>query len=264
MSLGISEGIVTGHNEVFLLSIDRARELALEAEMIRPCIRGRQIRRFSLEDVTEVVIYPYGSNSHEVSVLPEVELKKYRHVWQYLSNSKSKLAGRGYFEASNKRWYELWCQRDMQELSSPKIVVAELADTSRFCIAGPEYFYGDTVCGITLRPDVREDLRFVLALLNSKLIEYVFKKTTVPKANGFFIYKTMFLKNLPLVRINFADPDERAAHDQVVKLVERASVAASQGKGTGNLEKEMDRHIYGLYNLTDPEISIIEAAIKRG
>lgn len=263
ISLGISEGIVTGHNEVFLLSLDQAHDLGLESELLRPCIRGRQIRRFAMDDVTEVVIYPYRSDGRAVSVLTEPELKKHRYVWQYLSNNKSKLAGRGYFEASTKRWYELWCQRDMSQLSAPKIVVAELAETSRFCMAGPEYFYGDTVCGITLRPDVQEDLRFVLAVLNSKVIEYVFKKTTVPKANGFFIYKTMFLKNLPIVRINFADPHEREIHDQVVKLVDRAGAAASKGLRTETFENEMGRHMYDLYALTDSEIGLVEAAIKR-
>ena len=168
MSLGIAEGIVTGNNDVFLLPLERMRQLDIEKEVTRPCIRGRQIRRFALGDVSEVVIYPYRADGDKVVVLSEAELKGHPHLWRYLLDSKGKLAGRGYFEASRKRWYELWCQRDMTQLSAPKIVVAELAETNRFCMASKEYFYGDTVCGITLRPEVKEYLRFVLALLNSK------------------------------------------------------------------------------------------------
>jgi hypothetical protein len=263
ISLGISEGIVTGQNEVFLLPLERMRQLGIEKELIRPCIRGRQIRRFALGDVTEAVIYPYKTDGNKVVVLSEAEVKKYPHVWRYLLDSKGKLEGRGYFEASTKLWYELWCQRDMKQLSAPKIVVAELAETSRFSIAGQEYFYGDTVCGITLRPDVQEDLRFILALLNSKLTEYVFKKTTVPKANGFFIYKTMFLKNLPLLRVNFSDRAERTTHDELVKLVNKATAAASKGLRTESIEGEIDRLVYQLYGLTSTETRIVEDAVKR-
>jgi type I restriction-modification system DNA methylase subunit len=264
ISLGISEGIVTGYNEVFLLPLERMRQLGIEEELIRPCIRGRQIRRFALGDVTEGVIYPYRSDGNRVVVLSEAELRKYPHLWRYLVGCKGKLAGRGYFEASTKQWYELWCQRDMSQLSAPKIVVAELAETGRFCMAGQEYFYGDTVCGITLRPDVQEDLRFVLALLNSKLMEYVFKKTTVPKANGFFIYKTMFLKNLPLIRVNFSDQAERTTHDELVKLADKASAYSSKGLSTEPIDVEMDRLIYRLYELNDTEIRMVEDAVKRG
>ena len=264
ISLGIAEGIVTGQNEVFLLSLEKVADLGIENDLIRPCIRGRQIRRFALERITEAVIYAYRTDGDRTVPILEEELKKHQHLWQYLVQNKGKLAGRGYFEASTKQWYELWCQRDIRQLSARKIVVAELAETSRFCIAGEEHFYGDTVCGITLRDDVSEDLRFVLALLNSKLMEFVFKKTAVPKANGFFIYKTMFLKNLPLIRINFSDPKERATHDELVKLVDRAIAAATKGLGMEPIEAEIDRLVYQLYGLNEIEIRIIEDAVNRG
>lgn len=264
MARGISEGIVTGQNEVFLLPLEKIRSLHIENSLVRPCIRGRQIRRFALEKVTEAVIYPYRTYGNKTVPIPEDELKKHQHLWSYLVQSKGILAGRGYFEASAKRWYELWCQRDMGQLSARKIVVAELAETNRFCIAGEEYFYGDTVCGITLRDDVQEDLRFILALLNSKLMEYVFKKTTVPKANGFFIYKTMFLNNLPLIRINFSEKAERVAHDELVKLVDNATATVLKGLDTEPIEAEIDRLVYQLYGLNEPEILIVENAVNRG
>ena len=263
ISLGIAERIVTGQNEVFLLSLEKVSDLGIENDLIRPCIRGRQIRRFALERMTEAVIYAYRTDGDRTVPILEEEMKKHQHLWRYLVKNKGKLAGRGYFEASTKQWYELWCQRDMRQLSGRKIVVPELAQSSRFCMAGEEFFYGDTVCGITLRDDVREDLRFVLALLNSKLMEFVFKKTAVPKANGFFIYKTMFLKNLPLIRINFSDPKERATHDELVKLVDRATAAATKGLGMGPIEAEIDRLVYQLYGLNEMEIRIIKDAVEQ-
>lgn len=261
---GISEGIVTGQNEVFLLAVEKAKDLGLESELIRPCIRGRQIRRFALGDITEVVIYPYRTDGDRTIPIAEAEIKKRQNLWRYLVKTREKLAGRGYFEASTKHWYELWCQRDMRQLNARKIVVPELAENNRFSIAGSESFYGDTVCGITLRPDVGEDLRFVLGLLNSRLMEYVFKKTTVPKANAFYIYKTMFLKNLPIIRVNLSDSAEKATHDQLVKLTDRATAAAMKGVSIDSIEAEIDRLVYQLYDLNQAEIRMVEDTVLRG
>src|SRR5262249_48892857 len=159
-----------------------------------------------LEEVTEVVIYPYRLVQEQTVALSERELKQFPQVWNYLSQRRPNLGGRGYFENSSKNWYELWCQRDLQLLACPKIVVPELAESNRFALAEPLQFYGDTVCGIILSPSVAEHINYLLALLNSRLLEFFYRATTVPKANAFFIYKTMFLKNMPVRRIDFANP----------------------------------------------------------
>ncbi len=44
----------------------------------------------------------------------------------------------------------------------------------------------------------RRILKTLLGILNSSLVEWYYKRTTVPKANGFFIYNVMFLKTIPI------------------------------------------------------------------
>ena len=97
MSRGISEGIVTGQNEVFLLPKEKVSDLGLETELIRLCIRGRQIRRFALGEVTEEVIYPYRTEGKKTAAIAEEALKVHKRLWQYLEENRSKLSGRGYF-----------------------------------------------------------------------------------------------------------------------------------------------------------------------
>jgi type I restriction-modification system DNA methylase subunit len=269
---GISEGIVTGQNEVFLLPLERARELDLEDEVIRLCVRGRQIRRYLVEEATEAVIYPYELVNGRTQVIPEKVFRQYLQVWSYLNQRRDELKGRSYFEASSKAWYELWCQRDIKLLSAPKIVVPELSDHNRFAIADPTHFYGDTVCGITLLHNVEESLFYFLGLLNSKFIEFYYKQTTVPKANQFYIYKTMFLKNIPIRTIDFSDADDKARHERMVALVEGMLAAKRQLAGAGteaernqcerkcaNLDGQIDALVYELYGLTPQEIALVEA-----
>ncbi len=256
----IAEGIVTGKNDVFLIKKEMFVHLGIEPDWFKTCIRGREVRRYCVERLEELVFYPYRIAQGRTAVVSETDIRRARRTWDYILANKDRLKGRGYFDASTKAWYELWCQRDMAMLNSRKIVVAELSSTNRFAIAEPSEYYGDTVCGMTLRQNVSESLSYVLALLNSRLIEWFYKRTTVPKANGFYIYKTMFLRNIPVRVIDFSIASEGAQHDAIVELVTRilAAKVVDPAADTSALEREIDRMVYELYGLTEEEIAIAE------
>ncbi len=271
LTSGISEGIVTGKNPVFLKSKEEAQRLGLEAGILRDCLRGNNIRRYFTAPAGFVVLYPYRFEQGRTSPMPESELKRrFPTAYQYLVSRKGDLAGRGYFDRSSKLWFELWNQRDIRRLSSEKIVVPELAESNRFAIATSAEFYVDTACGIILRPGVKLDLKYVLGLLNSRLIEWFYKQTTVPKASGFYIYKTMFLKGVPIRTIDFDDSADVARHDNMVALGERMLVLNKEFRSAdeadrAELEKqiaetdaEIDALVYELYGLTEGEIGVVE------
>jgi len=276
LSSDIAEGIVTGKNDVFLLERETVRKLSLEEGVVKLCARGRQVRRYHIEDVTELVIYPYVNVPGQTIALSADQMAAaYPRAWEYLQSRRQDLAGRGYFDRSSKAWYELWCPRTIEAQSAVKILVPELAETNRFALADTDLFYGDTVCGITLRESVRESMLYVLGILNSSLLEYFYKHTTVPKANRYYIYKTMFLKNLPVRVVNFDDPADVARHDTMVVLVERIldlhkKLAAATIPDEKQLyerqieatDRQIDALVYELYDLTDEEIAIVEEATR--
>ncbi len=97
-------------------------------------------------------------------------------------------------------------------------------------------------------------------------MEWVYKKTTVPKAGGFFIYKVMYLREIPICNLDQSKRTERARHDAIVKLVKSllAAKAADPATDTSALEREIDRIVYQLYRLTEEEIAIVEGVDGRG
>jgi predicted type IV restriction endonuclease len=271
LSTGISEGIVTGQNSIFLLDREDPKCLTLEPELLHPCIRGKEIRRYQSLSIKSMVIYPYSLEGNHTKVISEKTLKSFPNLWSYLNNNRKNLSSRKYFNESSKCWYELWCQRDLNLLSTKKIIVPELSDRNRFTIADKDQFYGDTVCGITLHQTTKENLLYILGLLNSQLIEFYFKNTSVPKAGGFYIYKTMFLKAIPIRTIDFDNPEDKAKHDKMVKLVDRmldlhkkltaAKVPDEKTKlqrQISTTDSAIDKLTYELYNLTPDEIAIIQ------
>ncbi|MBA7696587.1 hypothetical protein ES703_105237 [subsurface metagenome] len=195
-------------------------------------------------------------------------------TWDYLSSHKQNLKGRQYFDKSAKAWYELWCERTFGQQATDKIIVPELASSNRFAHCDKSIFYLDTVCGIIPKNSSHRTYLYLLGLLNSSLLEFYYKQTTVPKAGGFYIYKTMFLRKLPIRRIDFDDPNEKKMHDDLVALVDkmlelnkrltpiRHTPCNEHDELIRQIErtnKEIDNLVYALYGLTEEERKIVEA-----
>jgi type I restriction-modification system DNA methylase subunit len=270
----ISEGIVTGKNEVFVLTSSKANSLVLEKDLLKTVLQGKQIRRYYLEPPTRLLIYPYRIHNGKSEVIRESDLGSQFHaIWSYLNSQRGLLSGRGYFDKSGKSWYELWCERSFAQQAADKIVVSELASTNRFAYCGKDIFYLDTACGIIPKDKSFSALLYLLGILNSPLMESYYKLTTVPKASGFYIYKTMFLKDLPIRSINFDIPTEKKLYHDLVALVDRmlelnkrlAPIRTTPCNERDELlreiertDQEIDNLVYDLYGLTDEERKIVE------
>lgn len=250
---------MTGLNDLYLKTQEEMRHNQFESTHFYPSLRGKEIDRYYLRPIEEFLFYPYQQENHRTVPVAEATLRKQcPNYLNYLRANLGVINSRGYFVNSSKRWYELWNQRDISVVRSPKIVTPELSEKNRFMVAQPDVLYGDTVCGIVLQDEYAEriDLKYLLCELNSSLIEWFFKRTTVPKAGGFFIYKVMFLKNVPV------KTPPRHAQVPFTQLAERIirTKAAEPAADVSALEREIDQLVYRLYGLTPEEIAIVEGA----
>ncbi|MHB8595428.1 MAG: Eco57I restriction-modification methylase domain-containing protein [Ktedonobacteraceae bacterium] len=257
LSEAISEGIVTGLNTLYLLSLDEIKVSGFELTYFRKCVRGKEVRKNTLLPSDFFVFYPYEEQGNKTKVIEEKVFKqKCPNYYSYLEFNKNKIMKRDYFMQSSKLWYELWNPRNIPQFNKEKILTPELSPSNNFAFAQNEYFYGDTVCGITLKNNSPISLLALLAILNSKLIEFVYQSTTVPKAGGFYIYKVMFLKDIPI-----AIPDEVTAS----KLEQLQLALVNLNRSDYSIEEEIDRLVYKLYDLTEDEMRLVEGmSNKRG
>jgi type I restriction-modification system DNA methylase subunit len=247
LTQGISEGIVTGRNTVLLIHDMAVKEHGIERHFLKKSLRGEDVKRYDPEWGGYYVIYPYVLNRNRTEVVSEQELKKVSpNLHLYLSEHKTELEKRTYLKDGNKDWYEIWCPRDIRQLNCPKIVVPELADRSQFSFVGKDYFYVDTTCGITLSKDCPFDLWYLLGVLNSRPAEFLYRKTTVPKANGFLIYKTMFLSTLRVpIPMN---ETQKAATEKISQLAQKGQACSAL---IGNLDRIFDESLRATLPLLD-------------
>lgn len=196
----ISQGIVTGYNDIFYIPLSTIQSLDLELEVFEKAYKGKDIRNGNLIDNSMYVFYPYMINDTGKTVcLSEDYLQKNcPNTYKYLLEHKGDLLSREYFVKSSKKWYELWNQRKKEHFLNKKFVFPELSLYNDFVLV-EECYYTDSACGMELREKYEKYYRYMFLYLNSDIITYIYKKISVPKANGYSIYKNAFLKELPII-----------------------------------------------------------------
>ncbi|MGI8967037.1 MAG: Eco57I restriction-modification methylase domain-containing protein, partial [Limisphaerales bacterium] len=119
-------------------------------------------------------------------------------------------------------------------------------------------------------------LRYILAIVNSKLGRWFWSKVNSDFKSLFPKIKKAQLESIPIHSIVFTNPDDKAMHDRTVKLVEqmlamnRQLVATRTPQEKSSLERQIsatdtqiDRLVYDLYGLSAEEIAIVEARSGR-
>jgi hypothetical protein len=154
----------------------------------------------------------------------------------------------------------------------PKILVPDIADRASFALDESGAYAFTSGYGITLTSTVRESPKYILGLLNSRLLDFYLKSVSTTMRGGFFRYFTQFIEQLPIRTINLSSAADKARHDKMVGLVDRM-LEMNKKKHSGKLapseldrlereiastDQEIDELVYDLYGITDEERKIVE------
>ena len=95
------------------------------------------------------------------------------------------------------------------------------------------------------------DLRYVLGLLNSKLLNYYFNSYKDEEGRAFAQVKTVDIKNLPFIEIE---------SDEIIQIVEKILISKKQNPNidVALYEAQIDKIVYSIYNLSSEEVELIE------
>jgi len=95
------------------------------------------------------------------------------------------------------------------------------------------------------------DELWLVGLLNSKLMNWFYSHISPAIRGGFFRFIAQYMEQIPVVP---------ASEIQKAPIVERVRTILKNpdGPDTSNLEAEINKLIFDLYNLTEEEIAIVE------
>ncbi|MBM0596299.1 class I SAM-dependent DNA methyltransferase [Helicobacter pylori] len=270
----IYRGILTGCNEAFIIPTEK-RDAILKncddlqkdekgmserertKELIKPILRGKDIKRYSYEWAGEWLINTHnGYTSAFKSKIPPIDIAKYPAIKAHLDAHYDTIATR--CDQGDTPYHLRNCAY-LEDFEKEKIVYGEIVQEPRFYLDNGEcglgFFYAEATSFIL----TGEHLHYLLGILHSKLITFAFKTFYAGGGLGEsgYRYKKAFIERLPIPKITtknqeLADKITDGAK-QILALKEKDPKANTQRS-----EKEIDALVYQLYHLTDEEIKTIE------
>jgi adenine-specific DNA-methyltransferase len=146
--------------------------------------------------------------------------------------------------------------RFSQELMErvPKIIYRQTSNKIVAAIDFHQNFNDKTIHIIVNKEEYKFDLKAILAILNSKMMNYFFQSFKEEEGRAFAQVKTVDIKNLPfIVPRELVQAELTSVVDEILK--EKSEDISSD---TTDLQNKIDQLVYSLYDLTEEEIKIIE------
>jgi hypothetical protein len=272
-------GVQTGADRVLSLDRERANELKLEEDLIRPVFRGRDVRRYRLTSNPKVVVFPYLDNGNQYEIYDEKTLRsRYPNNHSYLLEHRDSLSKRIWFGKNatqlSGHWYGMMYLDSRGAFAKPHLLTPSLSDRSNFTLGNGTIFVTGTA-GVTSVIPADQDLHilYILGLLNSSLLSFYATHHSPVFQGGYYKFSAPYLKQLPIRTVDSSVKADKSRHDRMVSLVEtmlalHKQLAAARTAADKTLierqiaatDHQIDRLVYELYGLTDAEIAIVEGA----
>jgi hypothetical protein len=266
-------GVLTGLNEAFVIDEAKREELIAadprSAELIKPWLRGRDIKRWRPEWAGLYVIAIQNSGDPDANnpwgeARTEREARRlfreaYPAIHDHLSeyedyyvvrdrNGKERRKpGLRPRADQGKWWWELRACAYYEEFEKPKVVWPEFARRVRFCMVDAGTLLNNK-CYLWAEPP-----SWALALLNSQLIEFLLCQITSQLRGSFLQLYDHFVRRLPVV-----EPDEQTA-----KLLRDASARLREDPSRQGDESRVEEIVWTLYSVEDEERKLIEDWFKK-
>jgi len=264
-----NRGITTGYNDAFIIDENVKNKILYEnpnsIDLIKPILRGRDITKYStLKSQLWLIYFPKGisikSNllSSGNNILSEPPPRygdmyiddatewlniNYPSIYNHLYQFKSQLINRcdkGDF------WWELRACAYLDSFEKEKIVFTKASKIKAFAIDTDKNYLLNTSYFIS-----GNHLKYLLAILNSKLINFSF--LNFYQSGG--IEGEITIQAIEKIPIPIIDTTTESKIEILVnKIIENKNIELD----TTSLEAEIDQLVYQLYGLSEEEIKIVE------
>ena len=260
-------GVTTGLNSAFVID-DATRQALIEADaksadIIKPVLRGRDIQRFQVNRTSLWLVnvpwhFPLHQDSSIKGASAEAEKQfkeQYPAVYAHLLSHKAALAARNRSETGIRyEWYALqrWAANYHDDFSKAKLFWMDMTPEGRFAYCDEQVYCNDKAYIMT-----GESLKYLCAVLNSRLVTWLMQNTALTTGMGVLQWKKFAVERIPVPKIS------ATRQRPFIRLVDRilSAKASDPLADTGELEGEIDRLVYGLYGLTDGEVGAVGGVV---
>lgn len=239
-----SKGKFKNGEGIFGLSNRELQSLNLskeEKKLVKPYYTSEELGRYYADKKNKYWLIYTGSEFKNPKAM-----KSFPNLKRHLDKFRNVIT-------SDNKPYGLHRAREERFFKGESIVAL------RKCSDKPSFTYTDFNCYVSatfyvIKTD-RFNMKFLTALLNSKLIAYWLRNKGKMQGNNYQIDKE------PLMAIPLVEPTNKISN-RIEKIVDKILLQKSQDKDTSNLEEQIDIIIYKLYDLTYADIRVIDNTIE--
>ena len=181
----INYGIKTGYNEAFIISTDKREEILANcqteeerqrtAELIRPILRGKDIKRYGYEWADLWLIATFPSRHYDIDLYPAVKqyllafgIERLEQTGKVHTVNGEQIKSR---KKTNNKWFETQDSISYwEDFSKPKIIWKRIGSILRFSYDNKGCLGLDSTCFATGR-----SIEYLCCVLNSLMGHYLLK-----------------------------------------------------------------------------------------
>ena len=239
----VATGISPGLGEAFVIKMKEALENKFESIIVKKLLIGGEINRFNISPKSGKGIIYFTNN---------VEINEFPYVLNHLENFRVKLEQRVETKSGLIPWYVMLRPRRNKLFELPKILVRQTANRIMAAFDPDGWYCLKSGLIIQLPEKTELSYFYLLALLNSTLMDYLYRDLVNEDNRVFPEVKTIQLFKLPIATADLE------AKTKIENLIMNIIEAKKQGQDTLTLEMQVDELVYGLYGITEEERMVIE------
>lgn len=220
VTVQIFQGLITSADPIYIVE-DRGRRginrlvysrasqsaVELEPDLLHTLASGVDVERYAFRPLKHLLLFPYRRDDGQMRLVSEEELARLPLTADYLRAHEKELRARERGRMDHDGWYAFSRTQNLGAHDSPKLGVA--ATVRRLEVAadpdGAVYFHNVRVNGILIDP-AGPSIWTLLLLVNSRLLDWVFRRGAAEHANGYYAANKQFIARLP---IRLPDRSER-------------------------------------------------------
>ena len=252
----INYGIKTGFNDAFIISTEKRNEIldncsseeerTKTAELIRPILRGRDIKRYGYDWANLWLIATFPSRHYNIEEFPAVKAHLLSFGKERLEQTGKKYIINGEEIKARKKTSNKWFETQdsisyWDDFLQPKIVYPNMTKYLPFVYDDKQHLTNQKCFIIT-----GKNVAFLTAFFNSSLFKFCFRDSFPELQGGTRELSKIFFDKIPVIQVN---PYTNALFlDQLLDI---------QNEYTKSKAIAIDTMIFDLYDLSNEERELV-------
>lgn len=180
------------------------RDVDIEDAIMRPLVSGEAAKRYREPSTTTYILFPYDDTNEARLYTPAEMANRFPRAWAYLESHQSELRARESGKFDDDEWYRFGRHQNIGKQSAMKLGVAQTVPNMRvFFDRNGQFCFNNVRVNAIVPPDESTGW-FLLGVLNSFVVDFVFRRMAKPKEGGYFEANKQFIGPLPIPRDNAA------------------------------------------------------------